>query len=146
MANRQEVCHNACVMKIVAKVLVFNRNGQLLALKRGLTHPNYPGHLDFPGGEVGLGEIPMDATIREVNEETGLAISSVECKLMFEKMNNGTKHFLYATKLPVAGIPIVLSWEHMQYLWLTPEKLCQEKLPANADAYYVDVIDFLSAK
>ena len=36
----------------VVKVLIFNPEGKLLILRRSKTHPHYPEHVDFPGGEV----------------------------------------------------------------------------------------------
>ena len=55
---------NMCVLRRGSKVLVQDR-----------TDPNWPG-VAFPGGHVEKGESFTDAVIREVQEETGLTISS----------------------------------------------------------------------
>ena len=55
---------NMCVLRRGSKVLVQNR-----------TDPNWPG-VAFPGGHVEKGESFTDSVIREVQEETGLTISS----------------------------------------------------------------------
>lgn len=59
---------------VTAVIALFNK-GQLLALKRGMTAPWKPGHWNITGGIVGdnnINELPKDAAIREVKEETGL--------------------------------------------------------------------------
>ena len=56
---------NMCVLRRGSKVLVQDR-----------TDPNWPG-VAFPGGHVEKGESFTDAVIREVQEETGLTISSI---------------------------------------------------------------------
>ena len=50
--------------KIVAKALVRSSEGLCLVLHRGNTHPRFPGHIDFPGGEVEPKETPEAAVMR----------------------------------------------------------------------------------
>ena len=54
------------MVKTVSKALIKNKNGKYLLLYRGDTHPNFPGHLDLPGGEVESEETSKTATAREV--------------------------------------------------------------------------------
>ena len=53
-----------------------NSEGLYLVLYRSNTHPLFPGHIDFPGGEVEPEEIPEVAVAREIQEETGLLVNS----------------------------------------------------------------------
>lgn len=62
------------MVKAVSKALIKNKNGKYLLLYRGDTHPNFPGHLDLPGGEVESEETSKTATAREIQEETGICI------------------------------------------------------------------------
>lgn len=58
--------------QVIALVAVFNDNGEVLLLKR----PNgvHQGGLwSFPGGKVEGDEMPLDAAVRELKEETGLS-------------------------------------------------------------------------
>jgi 8-oxo-dGTP pyrophosphatase MutT (NUDIX family) len=64
-----------------AVIALFNKEGQLLALKRGLTAPWKPGHWNITGGIVGdtnKNEVPKDAVLREVKEETGLIPNNIK--------------------------------------------------------------------
>ena len=61
-----------------AVIALFNPEGKLLALKRGITAPWKPGHWNITGGMVGdfiKNELPLNAALREVKEETGLNIN-----------------------------------------------------------------------
>jgi 8-oxo-dGTP pyrophosphatase MutT (NUDIX family) len=59
-----------------AFVRVFIRNAQRQVLV--VTHKNTRGTLNFPGGKVETGESPMTAARREVMEETGLMLKSIQ--------------------------------------------------------------------
>lgn len=71
--------------KIVAKALVRSSEGLCLVLHRGNTHPRFPGHIDFPGGEVEPKETPEAAVMREIQEETGLLVDPKKLKKLFTK-------------------------------------------------------------
>ena len=62
------------MIKTVSKALIKNRAGAYLLLYRGDSHPLFPGHLDFPGGEVESNESYKEATAREIWEETGIHV------------------------------------------------------------------------
>jgi len=58
-----------------AAVVVVNKLGQVLILKRASHSATYPNHWNFPGGSLDEGETPSEAAIRELREETGLMVS-----------------------------------------------------------------------
>ena len=131
-------------MKRVAKALIVDPNGNMLVLYRGLTHPNFPGHLDFPGGEVERNEDSLIAVIREIKEETGLVIAPETCQLLFNKMQNTlTQHLLFSVKISDSNPNISLSWEHIKYEWVSQFNLVSIKLQDNFDSYYLNVIRYL---
>lgn len=51
--------------------LIQNQDGRFLAVSR----PNRPNDLGLPGGKIDPGELPEEAIVREVLEETGLTIN-----------------------------------------------------------------------
>ena len=129
--------------KIVAKALVRSSEGLCLVLHRGNTHPRFPGHIDFPGGEVEPKETPEAAVMREIQEETGLLVDSKKLKKLFTKQYQQATHVLFEAKLTEPDAKVALSWEHKSYRWITPEEL--KRLPrfSGADPYYIDVVDYL---
>ena len=71
---------NMCVLRRGSKVLVQDR-----------TDPNWSG-VAFPGGHVEKGESFTDAVIREVQEETGLTISSPRLCGIKDWCEDGVRH------------------------------------------------------
>ena len=129
--------------KIVAKALVRSSEGLCLVLHRGNTHPRFPGHIDFPGGEVEPKETPEAAVMREIQEETGLLVDSKKLKKLFTKQYQQATHVLFEVKLTEPDAKVALSWEHKSYRWITPEELKSLPKFSGADSYYIDVVDYL---
>ena len=100
---------------IIAKALVRNSEGLYLVLYRSNTHLLFPGHIDFPGGEVEPEEIPEAAVAREIQEETGLLVDPNKLKKLFAKQYQHTTHVLFEAKLAEPDAKAALSWEHKGY-------------------------------
>ena len=130
--------------KIVAKALVWNSEGLYLVLYRSNTHPLFPGHIDFPGGEVEPKETPEAAVMREIQEETGLLVDPKKMKKLFTKQYQQATHVLFEAKLTEPDAKVALSWEHKSYRWITPEELKSLPKFSDADPYYTDVVDYLA--
>lgn len=129
--------------KIVAKAIIIRDNGEILLLYRGKTHPNFPAHLDFPGGEVEENEEWDGAVSREITEETTLTVPQHSLEKVLEKSYPHVTHALYATRFRGPVPEITLSWEHSGYKWYKKEDLLGEPVPDNADKYFIDVIEYL---
>lgn len=112
---------------VVAKMLVVNDAGEMLALRRSQSAPRRAGELDFPGGWVEDGEDIMAAATRETFEEAGLKID--QAKLVFgltdlTDFGSGTWAVFLAR---VKGRPEVrLSFEHDAFEWLKPSELLEK--------------------
>ena len=132
--------------KIVAKALVRNSEGLYLVLYRSNTHPLFPEHIDFPGGEVEPEEIPEVAVAREIQEETGLSVNPNKLKKLFAKQYRQTTHMLFEAKLAEPDAKVFLSWEHKGYQWITPEELKSLSKFPGADPYYMDVVDYAAGE
>ena len=132
------------MVKVVAKALVRNSEGLYLVLYRSNTHPLFPGHIDFPGGDVESEEIPEAAVAREIQEETGLSVNPNKLRKLFTKQYQQTTHMLFEAKLAEPDAKIALSWEHKDYRWIAPEELKSLPKFPGADPYYTDAVDYLS--
>jgi 8-oxo-dGTP pyrophosphatase MutT (NUDIX family) len=83
-----------------------------------------------PAGKMEAGEMPQQAAMRELFEETHIRISPSQIKaigkLYVQKPNIAYIYHMFQVRL--SNIPeITLSSEHTRYLWATPQEL--EQLP-----------------
>jgi 8-oxo-dGTP pyrophosphatase MutT (NUDIX family) len=131
--------------KKIAKALVINSENKILCLYRSETHPRFPLHLDFPGGEVDGLESESEAIAREIDEETSININYKHLQKMFIKSYSTVDHVLYSIKINESQPLINLSWEHIKYQWFSKSELLQQNIPSNADAYFLDVINYIKS-
>jgi 8-oxo-dGTP diphosphatase len=113
---------------VVCKVLVVNKAGEVLAIRRSKTDERRPGEWDFPGGWVDEGEDIIAAVVREAKEEAGLNIH--DPKLVFGHSEMTTHYGSGTWLLCVAHIDddpeITLSYEHDLHKWVKPGELLKE--------------------
>jgi 8-oxo-dGTP diphosphatase len=60
---------------VAAKAIVRRADGAVLLIRRSLESKSDPGAWDLPGGKMDYGERLVDALVREVREETSLAVT-----------------------------------------------------------------------
>jgi 8-oxo-dGTP pyrophosphatase MutT (NUDIX family) len=61
-----------------AVLLLFGSSHDLLLTERAHGMRSHPGQVSFPGGSIDPGETPVEAALREAEEETGLRADGVE--------------------------------------------------------------------
>lgn len=106
-----------------AKVLVLDERGRVLLLKRSMASKNNRGKWDLPGGKVDAGEAFDEALLREVSEETGLAISLGNVVGAAESdLPDRRVAYIILEGRPVSG-QVRLSEEHDEYVWLQRREL-----------------------
>lgn len=130
-------------MLLIAKILIYNPNNEILVLQRSSTHPRYAHHLDFPGGEVEKNETPEIAIARELLEETGIQVEARELSQSAEKQMTDDKKYLLFTAHTDDEASVKLSWEHESYRWLSKKEILEQYLPVKPDDFYLFVMDEL---
>jgi 8-oxo-dGTP pyrophosphatase MutT (NUDIX family) len=128
----------------IAKIALLTKDSKVLVLKRSETHPKYPLHLDFPGGEVEAGEDVRSAIIREVKEETSISIEhnniNVLRTLKFSKDFQFTLCCMYLTDIPA----VALSWEHSSFELSGISALSEVAKRTGVDPYFTFAVKELA--
>jgi len=133
--------------EIVAKVMLFNANGEALILKNGdnVVNPNKSFRPDLPGGVVDSGESSRQAVARELAEETGVILDEAAFELVFARTeyrksrNESITKELYFARCD--NVPkIVLSYEHESYYWASFDDF---KAGIDLTSFYVEAIRYL---
>ena len=131
--------------EVSAGVILFNDLG-----KRKFLLLNYPSkHWDFVKGKMEKGETPHETAIRETKEETG--ISDVEFIDGFEEE---IEYYFYAENQEIhkkvifflgktQTTKIVLSHEHLDYIWLGFDNALNKTTYENAKNLLVKSKEFL---
>jgi 8-oxo-dGTP diphosphatase len=116
------------------KVLVFDRQGRCLLLKRSEDSKNNPGKWDFPGGKIDACETFNDALVREIREETGLDVTIDRVAGCAESESPKSRIAYLIMSAKTDSDAVVLSEEHSEYLWVKPSDLASQDLcPAFRD-------------
>lgn len=116
-------------IEAVAKVLLLNEKNELLVLRRSeyLKHPELSHQPDLPGGIVDPGEAERETVVREVQEETGIALDADDVKLayaktLFHEGGHSRTRMMYVTQLDHTP-QVVVSWEHEGYVWCPKDEV-----------------------
>jgi 8-oxo-dGTP diphosphatase len=113
---------------IVAKAVVYTDSGNALLLTRSQTDAQRPGGFDLPGGGVEARETMNEAVLREIFEETGLALTPTDIQLVWAKavVDHGKNiiRLLYGGKTHDDAVH--LSFEHDAFAWVPLESIANE--------------------
>lgn len=122
-------------MHQVAKLIIQDDSNNYLILIRS-NHPRFGNDPDLPGGTIEEGEQPIEAMVREVQEEAGITIQAADVHQVYagdDYSKHGTHYSLFTAKID-ARPDVALSWEHSGYEWLSREAFL-EKAKAAEDTY-----------
>lgn len=109
-------------IRVVAKAMLMNEQGEILVLRRSPTDTIRPGAADFPGGGVEPGESLVEAVVREIQEEAGLTVDGSDLQLAYTMTSpprEGGNVILRALFIGrVVGTEVQLSFEHDAFRWV----------------------------
>jgi 8-oxo-dGTP diphosphatase len=122
--------------------LIINPQGQLLIAQR--TKGDYAGLWEFPGGKVEINETPLDALIREMDEELGIHVTHAE---PFTQLN-----YSYSEKTVFLDVWKILQYKNEAYGkegqavdWISKQEVSQRKFLAGAYPIIEKVFDYIPA-
>jgi 8-oxo-dGTP diphosphatase len=108
------------------KAVVFNQEGKMLTMFRTETAPTRPNTWDLPGGDLDLGEDAIESIVREITEETGLAVTNVRPFDVESLINpEGTFWITIAYYAQASSDDVKLSYEHNDYRWVTIDEFLE---------------------
>jgi 8-oxo-dGTP diphosphatase len=127
-------------LQIGVKVLLKNPEGKYLLIRRSAEKYKEVQHKwDIPGGRINPGATLLDNLEREVQEETGLQMTSVPRLIAAQDiLPTPEKHVVRLTYIGEASGELRLSDEHDGYRWMTLEEL---KVFENLDRYLRKLLD-----
>jgi 8-oxo-dGTP pyrophosphatase MutT (NUDIX family) len=117
------------IFQIGVKILITNRAGHILLLRRNLT----PAFWDLPGGRMQRAESVLDTAARELFEETGIHLNDTPLhfvgshlsgiRIRYGAADAGLVFFVYKCDLDAS---ITLSSEHRDFWWASREEAASE--------------------
>lgn len=105
------------------KVIVHDQHGHVLLLQRSQASKDHAGKWEFPGGKVDPGESLELALLREVQEETGLAIKLKGSFGVCESKRAEPPVVHLVMEAEAEETSVRLSDEHEAFQWVAPGKL-----------------------
>jgi|GEM_PF-955191 len=111
----------------VASCLIFDNDGKLLLLRRHSDDLG-GGMWAVPGGKQEPGEDPSTTAVREVLEESGLALELIDFLGVHEiRMPHGVVHMkTFMTRVPSGSLITLDPDEHSEHRWFTIDELLAE--------------------
>ncbi len=119
-------------MHVVPCVVVFDKSGMVLLLKRARSKRN-GGRWEIPGGSLRYGESPRRGALRELKEETGFKLSPFDIKpvdtfgILYPEMKVEFIIPLYTTIIDRAE-PVIRPEEHDDWGWFTISQVKEMEL------------------
>jgi 8-oxo-dGTP diphosphatase len=116
----------ALPVKLSVKVLILDAQGLVLLLRRSTASKNHAGKWEFPGGKTDPGETFDEALLREVREETGLAIELGDVVGAGQSVLADKRIaylFMQAALMHGGNSEVRTSDEHDQFTWVQRAKL-----------------------
>ena len=140
-SDSQTLCYTLTVnidkVLVIASAFIKNSKGQVLLLERS-NKSSYPGYWQLVEGKLERGELPVVAIKREIEEETGSAVSAldIDSATYNEIEAKGLKYLCFRIVffVKINTKKIKTSDEHASFGWFSkPDALSLRLLPGTED-------------
>lgn len=102
---------------IVVDICVFSADGNVLITQRDKSKA-YPLQWENVGGSVLKGETPLRGAIRELFEETGIAVNEKSLRLAFTEVSETTIYYFFVAVVKGKPKVVLQPNETIDYKWL----------------------------
>lgn len=128
-------------LQVGVKALI-QRDEKYLFLRRHKDFKPEPQKWDILGGRIEADESLGDALAREITEETGLQLQSIDKLLAAQDIFVEDKdlHVVRLTYIATAEGEVAISEEHDEYKWMSLDELLAEP---NVDRYLKEILESL---
>ena len=110
------------MIEVVAALFV--ENGRLLMGLRAGHKRNFPNTWDLIGGHLEHGETPLQALVREVDEELGVQVEAADAIQTFPFVDEGETGIFHLFRITRwSGAPSITNDEHTQLGWFSAAEL-----------------------
>ena len=121
---------------ITIQKAVIKKGSQYLVLLRHDKAKFFPGHWEFPGGKLKIGEEQFEGVEREVVEETSLGVKALEVVGSYEIEVLGDVYQFLIYSIKILSGEVNLSDEHVDYKWVTKEELLKFKTDPSIKLFF----------
>lgn len=120
------------LQRVTTKAII-KKDDKILLLRRSSGKQSIIGKYELPGGKVDFGEDPKLALEREVIEEVGLSLETVQLLSVLSHMDDHDENkqyviVVYQASLTPVETHIVLSPEHDRYEWKEMSEIQQDEV------------------
>jgi mutator protein MutT len=109
-------------MIYAAVIVLFNKDGEVLLVKRSHAVETFKGHWCFPGGGADEGETSEACAVRETREETSLKVNPSDLIYFYTVVKDSDKDIDFYIAKKWKG-KVKIDWESSDYQWIKPSKL-----------------------
>jgi mutator protein MutT len=120
LENEENTLNLPIKLKFATVAILFNEENKLLLLKRSEDDNWMAGKFALVGGGIEENEIPEEAIIREIKEETNLSVKKP--KLVYSTIEENTFLYVYVGKVKNSD-KLKLNDEHTGYVWVNSSEI-----------------------
>lgn len=115
--------------------IIFNKNKEVLIVKRSPEVDTFSGYWCFPGGGADPWETPEECTVREVKEETNLTIKPDDLSYLHTLTKDEGKEIYFFIAEKYKG-DIKIDWESSEFKWSPAGALKNERFIPTPDILF----------